>query len=99
MEKLPQDPNTPGPTSIVFKKCGGNVFDEDVKEVVITNSPLVQSLIFYEQSKRVWGPKLCGLLEIGRIEEFVSRHTLNQKESFTSELNQLPRCPNCSENK
>ena len=57
-----------------------------VQEIVQTNSPMVQSLIFYEQARRGWGPSLYGLLEDGRIEEFVDCHTLKQEEAFEPEL-------------
>ena len=56
------------------------------KKKVAINSPLVQSLIFYEQSKRGWGPKLFGLFENGRVEELVDCHTLTAEEAFTSEM-------------
>ena len=72
-----------GPKSLLIKKYGGNILE---CQVVKVNSPLVQSLIFYEQSKRGWGPKLYGLMDDGRIEEFVQCHTLKQEEAFTPEM-------------
>ena len=77
---------TSGPTKLVFKQYGGNVFTDAAKDVLTINSPLVQSLIFYEQSKRGWGPKLYGLLDNIRIEEFVECHTLRHTEAFTPEI-------------
>ena len=52
-----------------------------IKDKITINSPLVQSLIFYGQSKQGWGPKLYGLLEDGRVEEFVDCHTLTAEEA------------------
>lgn len=75
-----------GPKSLVFKKYGGNVFEKGMDGKLKINSPLVQSLIFYEQSRRGWGPKLFGLFENGRVEEFVDSHTLTGAEAFTPEM-------------
>lgn len=76
-----------GPTSVVFKKYGGNIYTQQAKEMGFKiNSQLVQSLIFYEQAKRGWGPKLYGLFEGGRIEEFIDCHTLKAEEAFDPEL-------------
>ena len=73
-----------GPSSLLVKKYGGNVFTEQAKN--FSNSSLYQSLIFYEQSVRGWGPKLYGLLEDGRVEEYVDCHTLTPEEAFTPEF-------------
>ena len=82
-----EDDSSTGPTSIVFKKYGGNFFDRQVKEMGYRrNSSTIQSLIFYEMSKRAWGPKLYGLIEAGRIEEMVDCHTLTPGEAFTPEF-------------
>lgn len=75
-----------GPASLIVKKYGGNIGTEQAKELASINSPLVQSLIFYEQSVRGWGPKLYGLFEGGRVEEFVDCHTLTPEEAFTPHL-------------
>lgn len=74
-----------GPKSLVVKKYGGNIFTEKAKEIGI-NSPWVQSLIFYEHSRCGWGPKLYGLFEEGRVEEFVECHCLTAAEAFTPEV-------------
>ena len=78
--------NSTGPSSIVYKKYGGNFFNEQAKELVEINSPMIQSLIFHEQSARGWGPKLYGLMDNGRIEEFVEGRTLQPEEAFTPEF-------------
>ena len=73
-----------GPSSLLVKKYGGNVFSEKAEGYL--NSSLHQALIFYEQSVRGWGPKLYGLLEDGRVEEYVDCHTLTPEEAFTPEF-------------
>ena len=81
-----EDPSL-GPSSIVYKKYGGNIYEKQMQQVGFrVNKPLVQSLIFYEMSKRAWGPKLYGLFEGGRIEEMVDCHTLTPGEAFTPEF-------------
>lgn len=74
------------PKKLLFKKYGGAIFDELTKDKISFNSPFIQSLIFYEQSCRGWGPKLYGITETGRVEEFVDCHTLKPVEAFTSEM-------------
>ena len=74
------------PKSLVFKKYGGNERGTVFEDKVVINSPLVQSLVFYEQSKRGWGPKLFGLFENGRVEELVDGHTLTAEEAFTPDM-------------
>ena len=75
-----------GPSKLVYKKYRGNLYDDLVDEMLKINSPLIQSLIFYELSKLAWGPKLYGLFENGRVEEFVNCHTLSHEEAFAPEL-------------
>ena len=82
-----EDGSSTGPKSIVYKKYGGNIFEEQVEYMGFKrNSSMIQSLIFYEMSKRAWGPKLYGLFEGGRIEEMVDCHTLTPDEAFTPEF-------------
>lgn len=71
-----------GPAKLVYKRYGGNTYGENS----ILNSPMVQSVIFYEQSKRGWGPKLYGLFDGGRIEEFIECRTLQYEEAFIPEI-------------
>ena len=71
----------------MVKKYGGNIFDDHAKDLIHINSPMIQSLIFHEQSSRGWGPKLYGLMDDGRVEEFVDCHTLTAEEAFTPEIN------------
>ena len=73
-----------GPSSLLVKKYGGNVFTEQAQDLL--NSSLHQALIFYEQSVRGWGPKLYGLFDNGRVEEYVDCHTLTAEEAFTPEF-------------
>ena len=70
----------------MYKKYGGNPRGAPIKDKVTINSALVQSLIFYEQSRRGWGPKLLGLFEDGRVEEFVDCHTLTAEEAFKPDM-------------
>ena len=75
-----------GPRKILVKKYGGNIFDNQAKQVLRINPPMIQSLIFYENSRCGWGPELYGLFEEGRVEEFVECHTLTGEEAFTPEM-------------
>ena len=74
------------PTSLVVKTYGGNIFTKQAAELSSINSCLVQSIIFHEQSTRGWGPKLYGLFDGGRIEEFIDCHTLTAQEAFSDQL-------------
>ena len=74
------------PTSLVVKTYGGNIFTKQAAELSSINSCLVQSIIFHQQSTRGWGPKLYGLFDGGRIEEFIDCHTLTAQEAFSDEL-------------
>ena len=76
-----------GQSSLIVKNYGGNIFNEQASGLTNINSPMVQSLIFYEQAKRGWGPKLYGLTDGGRVEEFIDCHTLTGHEAFETELN------------
>ena len=87
MENLQLDQNIPEPTSLVYKIYGGNIFNKEIDGLVQINSPLVQAMICYEQSRRGWGPKLYGLFEKGRIEEFIHCRTLKHEEAFIPEIN------------
>lgn len=70
----------------MFKIYGGNTYDGEIHKFVKINSPSIQSLISYELSSRSWGPKLFGLEEGTRIEEFIDCHTLKGEEAFTPEI-------------
>lgn len=86
-ENTKNEVSSAGPTSIVFKKYGGNIYAQQAKKVGFrVNEPMVQSLIFHELSERGWGPKLYGLFEGGRVEEMIDCHTLTGEEAFTSEF-------------
>ena len=52
MERIHFDDQSQGPKNLVFKKYGGNEIGATIKYKFHINTPLVQSLIFYEQSKR-----------------------------------------------
>ena len=86
MERIHFNEQSQGPKNLVFKKYGGNVLGAPIKEKLEINSPWIQSLIFYEQSHRGWGPKLLGLFEDGRVEEFVDCHTLRAEEAFKEDM-------------
>ena len=75
-----------GPLSLVYKKYGGNKMSETASKIASVNSPLTQSLISYEVSKRGWGPKLYGLFDDGRIEECVDGRLLSASEAFEEEM-------------
>ena len=75
-----------GPDSLVYKKYGGNKMGKIVFEISRVNSPLVQSLISHEVSKRGWGPKLYGLFDSGRIEEYVDSRVLLASEAFEEQM-------------
>lgn len=78
--------NSFGPKSLLLKKYRGNKFDGVAESFIHLNSPLVQGLISYELSRRGWGPKLFGLFDDGRVEEFLDCHTLTAEEAFTPEI-------------
>ena len=79
---------SPVPSRILYKKYGGNSVGEDfVANVAKVNPPLVQSVIFYEFSRLKWGPRMFGIFENGRLEEFLDCRTLTQRESFIPEIN------------
>lgn len=64
---------------VLIREYGGNVFDVDLFRNL--KSPLSwQLLIFHELSKLGVGPKLLGVFEEGRIEEFIPSHTLRAAE-------------------
>lgn len=69
-----------------MKKYGGNIHHELGKTLFRMNEPLIQSLIFYELSSRGWGPKLLGLLEDGRVEEYIDSDTLEPSQAFIPEI-------------
>lgn len=70
---------------VLIRQYGGNVLDG--AEFRSLMSPLSwQLLIFYELSKRGIGPKLLGVFEGGRIEEFISSHTLTPEEFEDEEI-------------
>lgn len=80
------------PSSLVYKKYGGNVLAEVLDDEVPVNSPLKQSIISYEMSKRHWGPRLFGVTDNTRIEEYIDCDTLTASQVFTSEIsNDLAR--------
>lgn len=54
--------------------------------MVQLRSPLFQSLIAYEYARLGWGPKLYGLLDCVRIEEYVGSHTLTYDEAYSPEM-------------
>ena len=86
MERIHFYEQSRGPKNLIFKKYGGNELGATIKDKFHINTPLVQSLIFHEQSKRGWGPKLFGLFENGRVEEFVDCHTLRAEEAFKEDM-------------
>lgn len=75
-----------GPKKLMFKKYGGSVLEEKLITMMKMNTPLIQGIIAYEQSCRKWGPKLFGLFNEGRIEEFIDCHTLTAEEAFTPDI-------------
>ena len=74
------------PKNILFKKYGGNIFGKEATDLGVVNSPMTQSLIAHELSTRGWGPKVYGLLEDGRIEEFVDAHDLRPEEGLDEDI-------------
>lgn len=79
---------TPGEETqcLIVKKYGGNIHHELGKKIFRMNPPLIQSLIFFELSNRGWGPKLHGLLEDGRVEEYIDCDTLQPCQAFLPEI-------------
>lgn len=70
---------------VIIREYGGNVFDGPKLRSFLPPMSY-QLLIFYELSKRGIGPKLLGVFEGGRIEEFIPSHTLTPKEFENEEI-------------
>lgn len=86
VEKKANESLDEGPKALVYKRYGGNKYDELAKSFYEINSPLVQSMISYEMSRREWGPKLYGISGDVRIEEFVEGTTLSHSDAFQADL-------------
>ena len=70
---------------VLIREYGGNVFD--VIQFRDLKCPISwQLIIFHELSKLEVGPKLLGVFEGGRIEEFIPSHTLTPKEYDDPEI-------------
>ena len=81
-----KDSESTGPERLIYKKYGGNQLNDLVGEITHLNSPIAQGLIFFKLSENKWGPKLYGIFEHGRIEEYVDCHTLTGSEAFDPEM-------------
>lgn len=65
------------PRQLIIRQSGGGklIFSED-DENLFKNTFIEESIIFYQASKLFIAPKLYGVYEKGRVEEYVSSHTL-----------------------
>lgn len=61
---------------IIRQSGGGRITFRPEDEELFKNTIIEESIIFYEASKLLIAPKLYGVYERGRVEEYVSSHTL-----------------------
>ena len=65
------------PRQLIIRQSGGGklIFRQD-DEQLFKNTFIEESIIFYQASKLLIAPKLYGVYEKGRVEEYISSHTL-----------------------
>ena len=66
------------PATVILRHYGGNKFD--LSSWSIKNSEVEESAIVKEMSDRGFGPKLYGLFDGGRVEEFIVSRTLSHDD-------------------
>lgn len=66
------------PRKVLLRNIRGNFLGI---EPLLTISPAEQAIVFYEMSRRGWGPKLYGISSDNRVEEFIECHTLTPAEA------------------
>lgn len=79
------------PRKVILRKYGGSTLSDFMKkrnddEKYLKNTETDEVLIFYENSRTGWGPKLYGVFEGGRVEEYIDSHTLSPEEAITPEI-------------
>ena len=78
------------PVKVIFRLYGGNVYWKtkvsQSNDSVFTNffvhknNPLEETIIVYQLSKKGYGPKLYGIFNGGRLDEYIPSHTLKHEE-------------------
>lgn len=86
LNNKPSDVTKDAPSALIFKKYGGNKMTDTASKILDVNSQLTQSLICYEMSRRGWGPKLYGVIDDARIEEYVDGRPLHASEAFEEKM-------------
>lgn len=70
------------PSSLLIRQFGLEGNFKEPKGTSIDLSAAQQAIVYWEMSRRSWGPKISGFFPGGRLEEFIdSAHTLTAAES------------------
>jgi len=76
------------PRKVLLRLYGGKIIGNkhEMKSQMPMNSEVVEAIIFQNQSRTGFGPKLYGVIPGGRIEEYIPSHTLTHEEASRPEF-------------
>ena len=70
------------PASVLIRHFGTSDHHKDPRESSASLSAAEQAVVYYEMGRRGWGPRVYGLFQGGRLEEFIDSHPLSAAESM-----------------
>lgn len=73
------DAKEKSPSKFLLRLIGGKMMDPDDIYFLATMSETGQALVYKEQGRQGRGPKLLGIFEGGRLEEFIESTTLEEE--------------------
>ena len=74
------------PNKLIIRMYGGNMIDNEMKNTLMKLTINQELVLLGELGHRGLAPKVYGIFEEGRIEEFIGHHMMTEEEACTPEI-------------